>query len=171
MNRTQTRQVKIGKVPLGGGAPVTVQSMCNTKTRDVPGTLEQIKRLYAAGCEIVRVTVPDMESADALADICRESPLPVVADIHFDYRLAIASVEAGAAKIRINPGNIGGEDRVRAVAEARRAFRSVSASIPEALKSRCWKNTAIPPPKRWLRALKDISRCWKRRASGTFAFR
>ena len=121
MERTKTRALSVGGVPLGGDGPVTVQSMCNTKTRDVAGTLAQIRALYAAGCEIVRVTVPDMESAAALADICRESPLPVVADIHFNYKLAIAAVEAGAAKIRINPGNIGGADRVRAVAEACRS--------------------------------------------------
>ena len=118
MRRDETRRLLVGGVPMGGGAPVSVQSMCCTKTRDVPATLAQIRRLYAAGCELVRLTVPDAESAAALADICRESPLPVVADIHFDYRLALAAVAAGAAKIRINPGNIGGADRVRAVAEA-----------------------------------------------------
>ena len=118
MNRSQTRQITAGGLAIGGGAGVSVQSMCNTKTWDVEGTLAQIKMLYAAGCNIVRVTVPDQRSAAALADICRESPLPVVADIHFDYRLALESVKAGAAKIRINPGNIGGADRVRAVAEA-----------------------------------------------------
>ena len=118
MLRNETRQVRVGGVALGGGAPVTVQSMCCTSTADVAATLAQIRALYTAGCEIVRVTVPDQAAAAALADICKESPLPVVADIHFDYRLALASVKAGAAKIRINPGNIGGEDRVRAVAEA-----------------------------------------------------
>ena len=118
MNRVETRKLNVGGVYLGGDAPVTVQSMCCTPTADVAATLAQIRALYTAGCEIVRVTVPDQASAEALEQICKESPLPVVADIHFDYRLALASVKAGAAKIRINPGNIGGEDRVRAVAEA-----------------------------------------------------
>ena len=118
MDRTQTKRIHAGGIAIGAGAPVTVQSMCNTKTRDVPGTLAQIRALYAAGCDIVRVTVPDAVSAEALADICRESPLPVVADIHFDYRLALVAVKAGAAKIRINPGNIGDAERVKAVADA-----------------------------------------------------
>lgn len=118
MTRTETKRIQVGSVPMGGGAPVTVQSMCTTPTADVAATLAQIRQLAAAGCDIVRVAVPDAKAAAALADICRESPLPVVADIHFDYRLALAAAENGAAKIRINPGNIGGEDRVRAVAEA-----------------------------------------------------
>ena len=108
----------MGAVPVGGGAGVSVQSMCSTKTQDVDKTLGQIARLYEAGCDIVRLAVPDEAAARALCDICRSSPLPVVADIHFDYRLALMAAEAGAAKIRINPGNIGGEDRVRAVADA-----------------------------------------------------
>ena len=118
MKRFETRKLSVGGVALGGGARVTVQSMCNTDTRDAAATLAQIVRLADAGCEIVRVTVPDTAAAHALADICKGSPLPVVADIHFDYRLALASVKAGAAKIRVNPGNIGGADRVKAVAEA-----------------------------------------------------
>ena len=118
MDRTKTRRLRVGSVPLGGGAPVTVQSMCSADTRDPAATLSQIERLHAAGCDIVRVAVPDAAAAEALRDICRDSPLPVVADIHFDYTLALAAVRAGAAKIRINPGNIGGAERVRAVAEA-----------------------------------------------------
>ncbi len=118
MRREQTKRLTVGGVPLGGGAPVTVQSMCNTKTADVPATLAQIEALAAAGCEIVRVAVPDMAAADAVADICRGSSLPVVADVHFDYRLAVRCADNGAAAVRINPGNIGGADRVRAVAEA-----------------------------------------------------
>ena len=117
MDRTKTRQIHAGGVPLGGGAPVTVQSMCNTDTRDAAATLSQIERLYKAGCDIVRVAVPDAAAAEALRDICKGSPLPVVADIHFDHALALAAVKAGAAKIRLNPGNIGGPERVRAVAE------------------------------------------------------
>lgn len=112
-----TRQIMVGSVPIGGGAPVAIQSMLNTKTTDVKGCLAQIQRLQDAGCQIVRLAVPNQESARSFADICRESPLPLVADIHFDYKLAIAAAEGGASKIRINPGNIGGEDRVRAVVD------------------------------------------------------
>ena len=118
MTREQTRQITVGGVPLGGGAPVTVQSMCNTDTRDVKASLAQIRSLAAAGCDIIRLAVPDVAAADAMADICRESPIPVVADIHFDYQLALKCAANGVSKIRINPGNIGGEDRVKAVAEA-----------------------------------------------------
>ena len=110
-----TRQIHVGGVPIGGGAPVVIQSMLNTKTTDVAGSLAQINRLKAAGCQIARLAVPNMEAAKTFADICKESPLPLVADIHFDYKLAIAAAEGGASKIRINPGNIGGEDRVKAV--------------------------------------------------------
>ena len=110
-----TRQIMVGNVPIGGGAPIAIQSMLNTKTTDVEGSLEQIRRLHAAGCQIVRLAVPNMESARSFAQICEKSPLPLVADIHFDYKLAIAAAEGGASKIRINPGNIGGEDRVEAV--------------------------------------------------------
>ena len=110
-----TRRIMVGNVPIGGGAPVAIQSMLNTKTTDVEGSLEQIRSLHAAGCQIARLAVPNMESARAFAEICKKSLLPLVADIHFDYKLAIAAAEGGAAKIRINPGNIGGEDRVEAV--------------------------------------------------------
>ncbi len=110
-----TRQIMVGNVPIGGGAPVAIQSMLNTKTTDVRGCLAQIQHLKDAGCQIVRLAVPNQESARAFAEICKDSPLPLVADIHFDYKLAIAAAEGGASKIRINPGNIGGEDRVRAV--------------------------------------------------------
>ena len=113
-----TRQIMVGGVPIGGGAPVAIQSMLNTKTTDVEGSLAQIRALQAAGCQIVRLAVPNMEAARSFAQICQESPLPLVADIHFDYKLAIAAAQGGAAKIRINPGNIGGEDRVQAVVSA-----------------------------------------------------
>ena len=112
-----TRQIKVGGVTIGGGAPVVIQSMLNTKTTDVAGSLEQIRKLHAAGCQVVRLAVPNMEGARGFAEICKESPLPLVADIHFDYKLAIAAAEGGASKIRINPGNIGGEDRVKAVVD------------------------------------------------------
>ena len=112
-----TRRIMVGSVPIGGGAPVAIQSMLNTKTTDVEGSLAQIGILQAAGCQIARLAVPDQPSAAAFREICAASPLPLVADIHFDYKLAIAAAEGGAAKIRINPGNIGGEDRVQAVVE------------------------------------------------------
>ena len=112
-----TRQIIVGGIPIGGGAPVVIQSMLNTKTTDVEGSLAQIRALASAGCQIARLAVPNMEAARTFAEICRESPLPLVADIHFDYKLAIAAAEGGASKIRINPGNIGGEDRVKAVVD------------------------------------------------------
>ena len=121
MERKLTRKIMVGGVPVGGGAPVSIQSMLNTRTTDVDGCLAQIRALAAAGCEIARLAVPDMEAAEAFGAICAASPLPLVADIHFDYRLAIRAAENGAAKIRINPGNIGGEAHVRAVADCCRA--------------------------------------------------
>ena len=109
------RRIMVGGVPIGGDAPVSIQSMLNTKTTDVEGSLEQIKRLRAAGCQIVRLAVPDRDAAKGFAEIASASPLPLVADIHFDHRLAILAAEGGAAKIRINPGNIGGSGKVREV--------------------------------------------------------
>jgi len=117
MART-TRRIQVGSVPVGGGAPVSVQSMCNTDTRDVPATLAQIEALAKAGCEIVRVAVPDADAAAALAAIVRQSPLPVIADIHFDYQLALRAVAGGVAGLRINPGNIGEQRKVREVVAA-----------------------------------------------------
>ena len=112
-----TKQIMVGNVAIGGGAPVAIQSMLNTKTTDVDACLAQICQLHTAGCQIARLAVPDKASAAAFKEICAQSQLPLVADIHFDYKLAIAAAEGGAAKIRINPGNIGGEDRVRAVVD------------------------------------------------------
>ena len=113
----KSEEVVIGNVKIGGGNPIAVQSMTNTKTEDVSATVDQINRLVQAGCDIVRVAVPTMEAAEAIAGIKRHVSIPVVADIHFDYRLAIAAVEHGADKIRINPGNIGSEERIRAVVD------------------------------------------------------
>ena len=112
-----TRQIHVGGVRIGGGAPVVIQSMLNTKTTDIEGSLAQIRALKTAGCQIARLSVQNMEAARGFAQICKESELPLVADIHFDYKLAIAAAEGGASKIRINPGNIGGEDRVKAVVD------------------------------------------------------
>ena len=113
-----TKQIMVGGVPVGGGAPVSIQSMCNTFTHDVDATVRQIDRLAAAGCDIVRVAVPDMAAAKAVGQIKERISIPLVVDIHFDYRLALEAIAAGADKVRINPGNIGGEDRVKAVANA-----------------------------------------------------
>ena len=115
------KQINVGGILIGGGAPVTVQSMTNTKTENVSDTVAQIKRLEAAGCDIVRLAVPTLEAARAIYDIKSQVNIPIVADIHFDYKLAIAAAEAGADKIRINPGNIGGEDRVKAVVDVCKA--------------------------------------------------
>lgn len=118
MNRQHTRKVQVGRVEIGGGAPVSVQSMTITDTRDVEATLVQIYQLAAEGCEIVRLAVPDGEAAQALAAIKPRSPIPIVADIHFDYRLALQALDAGVDKLRINPGNIGSRQRTRTVAKA-----------------------------------------------------
>ena len=118
MKRENTKQINVGGLAVGGGAQVSVQSMCNTRTWDVEATVAQIRAFAAAGCDIVRVAVPDMESARAISAIKERVDMPLVADIHFDYRLALEAAARGIDKIRINPGNIGGEENVRAVAEA-----------------------------------------------------
>lgn len=124
MYREHTRTVQIGNRVIGGGNPVLIQSMCNTDTEDVQATVAQIRRLEAAGCDIIRVAVPTKEAAEAIREIKANISIPLVADIHFDYRLAIASIEAGADKIRINPGNIGSQDRIRAVVECAKAHKT-----------------------------------------------
>ena len=116
-----TRQILVGGVPVGGGAPITIQSMTNTRTDDVTATVDQIHRLEEAGCQIIRVAVPDLDAAKAVGAIKARIHIPLVVDIHFDYKLALACVEEGCDAVRINPGNIGGEDRVQAVAEACKA--------------------------------------------------
>jgi len=118
MPRRQTKAIHVGQVQIGGGAPISVQSMTNTDTRRVGDTLAQIKRLAAAGCDLVRLAVPDQKAVRALGEIKRESPVPLIADIHFNYRLALAALEAGADGIRINPGNLGGGSKTRRVIEA-----------------------------------------------------
>ena len=122
MKRNETKVIQIGTVKIGGGNPVVIQSMTNTKTEDVAATVAQILALEKAGCEIIRCAVPTMEAAHALKEIKKQIHIPLVADIHFDYRLAIAAIENGADKIRINPGNIGSEDRVRAVVEKAKEY-------------------------------------------------
>ena len=121
MHRERTKIVKIGDRIIGGGNPILIQSMTNTRTEDVKATVEQILRLEAAGCDIVRSTVPTIEAAKAFKEIKKEISIPLVADIHFDYKMAIAAMENGADKIRINPGNIGSDERVQAVVDAAKA--------------------------------------------------
>ncbi|UUM13455.1 flavodoxin-dependent (E)-4-hydroxy-3-methylbut-2-enyl-diphosphate synthase [Clostridiaceae bacterium HFYG-1003] len=118
ITRNKTRQVKIGNISIGGNAPIAVQSMCNTDTRNVEASLAQIRALRTAGCDIVRLAVPDLAAADALKEITAGVDMPMVADIHFDYRLALRAIENGIAKLRINPGNIGSRDKVELVARA-----------------------------------------------------
>ena len=113
-----TKQIKVGNVLVGGGAPVSIQSMCSTRTDDPKATIQQIRRLEEAGCEIVRVAVPDKASAKAIGTIKEHCKIPLVVDIHFDYKLALECIAAGVDKVRINPGNIGSPDRVKAVADA-----------------------------------------------------
>lgn len=120
MHREHTKTVHIGDRVIGGGNPILIQSMTNTRTEDVKATVEQIRRLEKAGCEIIRCTVPTLEAAKALKEIKKQIGIPLVADIHFDYRMAVAAIENGADKIRINPGNIGGTEKVKAVVEAAR---------------------------------------------------
>ena len=117
IERKKTRQIHIGPVAIGGGAPISVQSMCNTRTTDTEGTVAQIKALQAAGCDIVRLAVPDMEAAKNLGNIIKAVSVPLVADIHFDYKLAIEAIHQGISALRLNPGNIGGEQNVRAVVQ------------------------------------------------------
>jgi len=123
MQRKKTRQIHIGPVAIGGGAPISVQSMTNTKTTDTEATIGQIQALTAAGCDIVRLAVPDMAAAQNLGRIIRAVKVPLVADIHFDYRLAVEAIHQGIAGLRLNPGNIGGEDKVRAVVHEAKAAR------------------------------------------------
>lgn len=121
MKRKKTRQIHIGPVAIGGGAPISVQSMCNTKTTDTEATVAQIKALQAAGCDIVRLAVPDMEAAKNLGNIIAQVDVPLVADIHFDYKLALEAINQGISALRLNPGNIGGEEKVKAVVQAAKA--------------------------------------------------
>ena len=121
MYRDETKEIRIGDRVIGHGNPILIQSMTNTPTENAEETVSQIRRLEEAGCEIIRVTVPTVEAAEALPEIRKQIHIPLVADIHFDYRLAILAAERGADKIRINPGNIGGPDRIRAVVEACKA--------------------------------------------------
>ena len=141
--RDNTKVVKIGDRLIGGGNPILIQSMTNTRTEDVKATVEQIHRLEQAGCEIIRCTVPTIEAAKAIAEIKKEISIPLVADIHFDYKMAIAAMEYGADKIRINPGNIGG----KAAAPKRDRSRSGWVSTAAPWRKTWWKNTGASQQK------------------------
>ena len=122
MHRERTKKITIGNITIGGGSPVAIQSMTNTRTEDVKETVSQILALERAGCEIIRCAVPTYEAAEAISEIKKQIHIPLVADIHFDYRLAIAAIEHGADKIRINPGNIGDASRVKAVVDKAKEY-------------------------------------------------
>lgn len=143
MQRMKTKEVRIGNRVIGADHPILIQSMTNTKTENVADTVAQIQKLTAAGCDIIRCAVPTMEAAAALREIKKQIEIPLVADIHFDYRLAIAAMENGADKIRINPGNIGDEGRVRAVVTEAKE-RGIPIRVGETAvrwKRICWKST------------------------------
>ena len=144
-----SKQIHVGSVPVGGGADIAIQSMCNTRTEDVAATVAQILRLEEAGCDIIRVAVPDMAAAQAVGRIRRAIHIPLVADIHFDYKLALECVRQGIDKIRINPGNIGSQEKVRAASVSTAAHWS----------GNCCKNTAASPRRRWWKVPWAMSAC------------
>lgn len=155
--RDTTKKIKVGSLEIGGGAPVSVQSMCNTKTWDVEATVAQIRQFAAAGCDIVRIAIPDEKSALAVEKIREQTDMPLVADIHFDYKLALMAAERGIDKIRINPGNIGGEDRVKAVADACRQ-RNIPIRIgvnAGSLEKRLLEKYGHPCPEALIESAKD----------------
>ena len=148
-----SKQIHVGSVPVGGGADIAIQSMCNTRTEDVAATVAQILRLEEAGCDIIRVAVPDMAAAQAVGRIRRAIHIPLVADIHFDYKLALECVRQGIDKIRINPGNIGSQEKVPWPTPAGTgASPSASASTAAPWSGSCCKNTAASLRRRWWRA-------------------
>ena len=163
--RDTTKKIQVGSLAIGGGAPVSVQSMCNTKTWDVDATVAQIRQFAAAGCDIVRIAIPDEKSALAVEKIREQTDMPLVADIHFDYKLALMAAERGIDKIRINPGNIGGEDRVKAVADACRQ-RNIPIRIgvnAGSLEKRLLEKYGHPCPEALIESAKDhiamLERC------------
>lgn len=147
--RFNTKRVNVGGVPIGGGAPIAIQSMLNTKPDDIEGGITQTQSLKSAGCDIVRLAVPDMQAVKLIGAIKNKVDIPLVADIHFDYKLALESIAAGIDKIRINPGNIGDDAKVKAVAEACRQ-KNIPIRIgvnSVRLKKKYLKNTALPQPR------------------------
>jgi len=118
LERRKSKQIKVGSVLVGGGAPISVQSMTNTDTRDITATIEQVNNLAAGGCDIVRVAVPDKEAAEALSQIVKMSNVPIIADIHFNYRLALEAISSGVQGLRLNPGNIGSSGKIKLIVKA-----------------------------------------------------
>ena len=148
-----TKRLMVGDVAVGGGAPVSIQSMCNTKTDDVRATVEQIHALEAAGCEIIRIAIPDQAAAEAVDRIKEQISIPLIADIHFNYKYALACAERGIDAIRINPGNIGGEEKVKAVADiCKNPSPSALGSTADLWKRTCGPNTAASRQRHWWRA-------------------
>ena len=157
------KQVKIGNITIGGGAQIAVQSMLSTPAGDTVACVKQAQALEAAGCEIIRTTVPDEAAVKTVAALKENVRVPIVADIHFDYRMALAAADAGADKIRINPGNIGGNDRVKAVADKCRE-KGIPIRIgvnSGSVEKRSLRNTARPPPRRLLKARCTTRACCK----------
>ena len=151
IKRRKSRQIMVGNVAVGGDAPVAVQSMTNTETTDVAATVGQIQRLQQVGADLVRVSVPTMDAAEAFGEIKKQTSIPLIADIHFDYKIALRVAELGVDCLRINPGNIGREDRVRAVEikPVTLIFRSVLVSMPALWKKNCKKNMVSRRRMRW----------------------
>ena len=161
MQRQLKKEVKIGSIKIGGTNPIAVQTMLNVPVKDIAGNVAQAERVAKAGCQIVRVTVPTPADAAVVAAIKEKVDIPVVADIHFDYRAALAALDAGADKIRINPGNIGSQEKVRAVADACRSegIPIPSVSTVDRWSGNCCKNTAASPRRRWWRVPWAMSAC------------
>ena len=164
--RQLKREVKIGNVTIGGKNPIAVQTMLNVPVEDIEGNVAQAKRCEAAGCQILRVTCPSAADAKCIEAVKNAVHIPIVADIHFDYKAALACADVGVDKIRINPGNIGDDDRVKAPA-SRRTSPSASASMAEVWKSTSLLNMERLCPKRWWRARCTMSACWKSSISTT----
>lgn len=169
MTRQCKREVRIGNITIGGNHPITVQTMLNVPVKDIAGNVAQAKRVAEAGCQIVRVTVPTPEDAVVVSAIKEAVDIPVVADIHFDYRAALAALDAGADKIRINPGNIGADDRVKAVADA---CNAKNVPIRIGVNGGSWKNISWPSmaprcPRPWWKAPCTMCACWKSITSTT----
>lgn len=162
MTRKLTRRVAVGGIPIGGGEPVVVQSMLNTRAGDVKASVVQAKALEQAGCQIVRIAVPDQDGVRLIGALKEAVSMPVVADIHFDYRLALESIAAGVDKIRINPGNIGSDDRVRQVAEGcKRAGIPIRIGVNSgSVEKEILRRFAGPRPRPWWRVQPTTSLCW-----------
>ena len=166
--RQLKREVKIGNVTIGGNNPIAVQTMLNVPVEDIEGNVAQAKRCEAAGCQILRVTCPSAADAKCIEAVKNAVNIPIVADIHFDYKAALACADVGVDKIRINPGNIGDDDRVKAVVQAcRRISPSASASTAAVWKSTSWPGMARPCPKPWWKVRCITSACWKSLISTT----